>query len=100
MSTIVRWLENHLIACPYKHYLGVECPGCGMQRSIIELLKGNIYESFIEYPPLFPLLLLIGFLIAHLFLKFKRGAIILKYLFIFVATTVVVNYIIKLILNH
>lgn len=100
MNSVVHWLENHMLPCPYKYYLGVECPGCGMQRAGIELLKGNIAESFFAYPPLIPFIVLILFLMLHLLFKFKNGAVILKYLFIFVVTIVVINFILKLILKH
>ncbi len=100
MGSVIHWLENHMLPCPYKHYLGIDCPGCGMQRAGIELLKGNFMESFFAYPPLIPLILLILFLILHLRFKFKRGAVILKYLFIFVVALIALNYILKFILKH
>ncbi|MEI6348627.1 MAG: DUF2752 domain-containing protein [Bacteroidota bacterium] len=100
MGSIVHWLENHLMPCPYKHYLGIDCPGCGMQRSIIELLKGNLWESIVTYPPLIPMAIMIIYLFLHLFFKFKRGAQIVKYMFIFVAIIVTINYISKLLIHH
>ena len=42
---IIDWLQKHMIPCFSKKYLGIECPGCGLQRSFIALLKGNIVES-------------------------------------------------------
>jgi hypothetical protein len=99
MNTLIQWLESHQQSCFYKKYFGIECPGCGMQRSFIELLKGNIWESLILYPALIPTLLMIGFLVIHLIYKFKNGGTYLKYLFIFNTTIVVLNYIYKL-LTH
>lgn len=93
---IINWLESHQQACFYKKYLGVECPGCGMQRSFIELLKGNFHESLSLFPALIPTIALILFLVFHLIFKFKNGANILKILFIINATIVVLNYIYKL----
>lgn len=89
-----------MMPCPYKHYLGIDCPGCGMQRAGIELLKGNITESFLAYPPLIPLIVLFLLLISHLIFKFKNGAVILKYLFIFVVVLIIINFTLKLILKH
>ncbi len=100
MNKIIQWLESHMTSCFYKKYLGVECPGCGMQRSFIELLKGNLLESLKIYPALIPTIILILFLILHLIFKFKKGADILKYLFIFVVSIMVINYIIKIIILH
>jgi hypothetical protein len=93
---IIAWLESHLVTCSYKKYLGVECPGCGMQRSFIELLKGNFYESFVLYPALLPTMFLLTFLVLHLIFKFKNGANILKIVFIINASIMVLNYIYKL----
>ena len=93
------WLEHHLLTCPSKYFFGVECPGCGMQRSFIELLKGNLSESFFLYPALIPMLFMLGLLGAHLIFRFQKGAKYLQYTFIFTASVVMINFIIKLILK-
>jgi hypothetical protein len=67
-----------------------------MQRSFIELLKGNFYESFVLYPALLPTMFLLTFLVLHLIFKFKNGANILKIVFIINASIMVLNYIYKL----
>ena len=82
--------------CPYMHLFGVECPGCGMQRALIELLKGNFMESLGLYPALLPMILLFSTLIVHLIFKLKYGAEILKYLFLFTVLIIVVSYIVKI----
>jgi len=98
LSGIVDWLEEHLMACPYKKYFNIDCMGCGMQRSFIELLKGNLVESFMLYPALLPIIAMILFLPLHLVFKFKHGASVLKYFFIFNISIVVISYIIKIFL--
>jgi hypothetical protein len=98
--SIVSWFESHMQPCPYKQQLGVDCPGCGMQRSILELLKGNIVDSFLAYPAMFPLIFLVIFLFLHLKFKFTNGANIIKYLFIFVVIIVVINFVVKLFIKH
>lgn len=100
MSAMVHWLENHLLPCPYKQYLGIDCPGCGMQRSLISMLKGDLMDSIIAYPPMIPMIIMIGFLILHLIFKFKRGAQIVKYLFIFVAAIITLNFTLKFFIHH
>lgn len=95
-ENIIKWLESHQQACFYKKFLGVECPGCGMQRSFIELLKFEFIESFILYPALIPTLMLIIYLVLHLLFKYENGANILKILFIINTTIVVLGYIYKL----
>jgi hypothetical protein len=92
---MIDWLEQHLISCPVHELTGYFCPGCGIQRSFIELLKGNIVDSFIYYPPLIPLMLMMFFLILHLIFKFKSGAKILKIFFILNAIIISLNYVLK-----
>jgi hypothetical protein len=89
------WLEQHLLTCPYKAMSGLDCPGCGMQRSFIALLRGNIAESFSLYPALIPFLLTLIFLVLHLKFRFKNGAMILMYSFIATVAVIVVSFIIK-----
>lgn len=96
LDKIIAWLESHFLACPYKKYFDIDCMGCGMQRSFIALLKGNFMESFYLYPALLPIVLMILFLPIHLVFKFKNGATILKYLFIFNISIVVISYLIKI----
>jgi hypothetical protein len=96
LDKLISWLESHQQACFYKKYLGVECPGCGMQRSFIELLKGNLVESLMLYPALLPTIGLIGYLMLHIIFKFRNGATVLKNLFIINAIIVVLSYIYKL----
>ena len=33
---------DYLIPCLWKSFFGVECPGCGVTSSIIEIFKGNL----------------------------------------------------------
>ncbi len=95
---IINWIESHQQVCFYKKYFGIECPGCGMQRAFIELLKGNFVESLVLFPALIPTIFLILYLIVHLIFKFRNGANILIILFIINTTIVVLSYIYKLFL--
>ena len=98
-SKLIEWIEEHSQPCFYKEHFGFECPGCGFQRAFIELLKGNIWESFKLYPALIPLFFLIVLLLFHLKFRFKHGAIFIKLWFIFTITLLVGNYFFKLIIN-
>lgn len=97
LLSLAGWLERNMLPCIYKKYLGVECPGCGMQRALIELLKGNLLESLKVYPALLPTAFLLIYLSLHLIFKFEKGALVLKISFIFTASIIVTSYIIKLI---
>lgn len=97
LLNITSWLETHQLPCPFKWLTHFDCPGCGMQRSLVLLLKGNLSESFFMYPALIPILLLFAFLVLHVILKINNGAAILKFSYIFCAGIIMVSYIYKLI---
>lgn len=99
MESLIQWLESHQLPCYYKKFLGIECLGCGMQTAFILLLKGEFLESLRTYPALLPVLFMISFLILHLLFKFKKGARILKFSFIFTLTIMISGYLYHLI-NH
>ncbi len=96
LLSLHKWLENHQLPCFYKNFLGIKCPGCGLQQSFILLIKGEIKNSFFTYPPLFLIIILLLALMAQIIFKFEKGGIYLKYLYIFTAITIVANYIIIL----
>lgn len=97
LEKLINWLETHSVPCIYKKYSGVECPGCGMQRAFIALLKGNFIESLQLYPALIPVILLVVFLIIHLFFKLKNGARLVKILFFVNVFIIMTNYSFKVI---
>jgi len=92
----IHWLQNHLLACPMKQTFGLDCPGCGLQRSIIALMQGDLIGSFKLYPATIPFLFVITFLIVHLKADFKSGAQIIKIAVGFVAFIILINYIYKI----
>jgi hypothetical protein len=96
MERLAHWLEGHLQSCSWKHYLGIECPGCGMQRAFIALLRGDLLESIRLFPALIPMMAMLFFLVLHLIFKFSRGALILKTLFIFTSLIMLTGYVIKI----
>jgi glucan phosphoethanolaminetransferase (alkaline phosphatase superfamily) len=98
-STFADWLERNSLPCFYKKFLCVECPGCGMQRAFVELLRGNLIESIKTYPALLPTLFMVLFLLFHLVFKFRKGAEVLKISFIFTASIIAINFIVKLIIH-
>jgi len=98
-NNFTHWLEANMLSCPSKKFLHIECPGCGLQRSFIALLKGNITNSFLLYPATLPILFMFGFTVLHLKYNFEKGAAVIKYSQIGIAIVIVVFYIYKII-NH
>jgi hypothetical protein len=93
---LANWLESILLPCFYKGFLGIECPGCGMQSSFIELLRGDLYASLTLYPALTTTILLVVLLVVHLAFKLRHGALMLKILFLVNASIMVLHYIYKM----
>lgn len=81
-----------------KTITGIPCPGCGVQRAIMELINGDFLQAFKAYPPLIPVALMTIFLILHLKFDFKNGALILKISFFINVIIIFLNYIKNLIL--
>jgi Protein of unknown function (DUF2752) len=96
----VLWLEKNLLACPSKKFLHIECPGCGLQRSYIALMRGDFTGSLELYPAAIPMLFLFTYLLLHLFFRFKHGGKVLLTGYIFCATIIAVHYIYKIVTNQ
>jgi Protein of unknown function (DUF2752) len=95
--SIISWLEQFTLPCVVKLVFHHDCPGCGFQRSLLLLAQGQFKASWTMYPPALPVLLLFLFGIFHLRFKYKHGAKIIQYGYIFVALFVMINYIYKII---
>lgn len=93
--SIISFLEENMLSCQWKEQFDMECTGCGMQRSIIHLLKGELIEAFYIYPAIYTLVIMFVYLGLHLKFDFKQGHKILLYLFITNLALMLLNFIIK-----
>lgn len=91
----ISFLEKNLLSCPWKKHFDVECMGCGMQRSILLILKGDFVAAFYMYPAIYTLIIMFAVLFLHLKLEFKYGSKILIFLFSINAIIIVLNFILK-----
>lgn len=89
-----------MLTCPSVKYFNMECPGCGMQRSMISLLKGDFSDSFLMYPALLPLFLLCGYALLHLKYKFQRGSKTIIGLQTAVVSIITAHYIYKIVTHQ
>lgn len=95
-NDFTEWLSHNLISCPFKSCTGIDCPGCGLQRSVVKLLEGDISASVDQHPAGIPMLFMIVFLLLHLKFDFKHGAKILTYTFAFSTLITLINYCYKI----
>ncbi|WPO92183.1 DUF2752 domain-containing protein [Chryseobacterium sp. HR92] len=64
-------IEDFMLTCPSKKFLGVECLGCGAQRAIVLVFEGKFSEAFQMYPAVYTLLLFF-FILGLSFIDKKR----------------------------
>lgn len=89
--------EQNMIPCLSKTMLGIDCPGCGLQRSIVHLLRGEFWEAFLMYPAIYALIVLFGFLIFDYFFAIKQSNRITIALMVLTVSMILINYILKFI---
>jgi len=85
-----------MLPCINKKYLGFECMGCGIQRSVVLLLNGEFIEAFYMYPGIYPLIGLLGFLLINQFVTLKYANKAIIFLAILTVSTIIISYIIKI----
>nr|WP_245566903.1 DUF2752 domain-containing protein [Christiangramia portivictoriae] len=65
-------MEEYMLPCLNKSVFGIDCTGCGAQRSVALLLQGNFEAAFYMYPAIYSIILLLLFVIFNLFVKFRQ----------------------------
>jgi hypothetical protein len=85
-----------MLPCLSKQVFGIECPGCGIQRSIVFLMEGEFVAAFKMYPAIYPITLLFGFLAVDHFVRFKWSNSISIFLMVTSVLMILINYILKL----
>lgn len=90
-------LEDYMLPCLNKKLFGVDCMGCGMQRSISLIGQGDFVGAFYMYPAIYSLISLFIFIGLNIFFKFKHSNKIITILAIITVLTIITSFIIKLI---
>lgn len=88
-------IEDYMLPCLTKSVLGIECFGCGLQRAVLLLFRGEFAAAFQMYPAIYSLILLFGLLLVRNFTHIPQYS---KILYILVATNlalIVGNYFLK-----
>jgi hypothetical protein len=65
-------IEDFMLPCPSKKFLGIECFGCGTQRAIVMVFEGRFTEAFHMFPAVYTLLLFFAAVILN-FVDKKRN---------------------------
>ncbi len=88
--------ESDMLPCLSRQLLGISCPGCGLQRAVALLLRGEWVDSFLMYPALLPMIVLFGFILADLLVGIRKGTRIISILAVTTVAAILINYLIKL----
>jgi hypothetical protein len=88
--------EKWMLPCLNKKLFGVECPGCGLQRSVVLLFKGDFLGAFHMYPAIYPIVIVLLFTAVNFFIKIKHAYVIRVTLLIVMGLTMMISYIIKM----
>lgn len=84
------------LPCPFKSVTGIDCPGCGFQRSVVALWEGDLATSFQTYPPAIPILALFAFLGLKWLFKWDRRDRLARGVGIAVGAMVLLSYGVKM----
>ncbi|KAA5823636.1 DUF2752 domain-containing protein [Algibacter amylolyticus] len=89
-------MEEYMLPCINKKLFGVDCMGCGMQRAMALLFRGEFLDAFQMYPAIYSLITLFLFIGINIFFKFKHSNKIIGTLAILTVVTIIISYIIKI----
>ena len=91
--------EDYMLPCLNKKILGIDCMGCGMQRSMALILDGDFIAAFYMYPAIYSLIALVGVISINYFRNFKHAYKIIIILAGINAVLILGNFIYKTFFN-
>jgi Protein of unknown function (DUF2752) len=89
-------MEEYMIPCMSKKYLGVECMGCGTQRAIWLLIQGDFVGAFKMFPAIYTLIAFFIVLLLHFVHKGRNYTKALIILGIANGVIMIANYVYKI----
>ncbi len=89
-------MEEYMVPCMNKKLFGIECFGCGTQRSFWMLLQGDFVGAFKMFPAIYTTILLFAFIGLHFIDKSRNYKNMIIGLAIANAVIMVVSYFYKL----
>lgn len=91
-------VKDYMLPCLNKQLFGIDCPGCGLQRSVLLLFNGEFIAAFKMYPAIYPIITLVLFLIFDAFFVIKKALQLKMFLGFLTVAVILGSYIIKM--NH
>ena len=99
MFLFTKGIEDYMLPCLNKKFLGFECMGCGLQRSVVLLINGQFLEAFFMYPAIYSIIALFGFIIVNHFKNLKYGNKIIIILAFLNVVVIIGSFLLKLYLK-
>lgn len=90
-------LKDFMLPCLNKRLLGVDCPGCGMQRSVDLLLHGEFVAAFQMFPAIYTLIPLFILIASNKVFNMKVDHRFIIVLSIASVALILINFIFKFI---
>ncbi|WP_370479555.1 DUF2752 domain-containing protein [Tamlana flava] len=88
-------MEEYMLPCLNKKLFGIECMGCGLQRSIALIFDGEFAAAFHMYPAVYTLIILFGLVAFNTFSNFKYANKIITILAVLNGVIIVGNFVAK-----
>ena len=85
-----------MLPCMFKQLFGIDCIGCGIQRAIVLLFKGDLVAAFYMYPAVYSTLLFFFTLALHLLEKKNKYHKLVIGLALFNAIVMIISYVYKM----
>ena len=89
-------VEKYMLPCVNKKIFGIDCPGCGTQRALMSLFKGEFVDAFHFFPAIYTSILLFIFLGLHLVDKTRNYTNVIIVTAIGNAAIMIISYIYKM----
>jgi hypothetical protein len=84
-----------MLSCPVKEWTGMDCPGCGFQRSFWALAQGDVGACWEHYPPMFPFLFTIGMVVVAVKTRWRHRMVVLWGSLALTCIFILVNFVFK-----
>lgn len=89
-------VEDYMMPCINKKLFGIDCMGCGIQRSIALIINGDFEGAFYMYPAIYTMLLFFFFIGLNFLDKSRNYHKIIISFGIITAIIMVVSYFYKI----
>lgn len=88
-------IEKYMLPCTNKLIFGLDCPGCGIQRAFLMVLKGDFIGAFHMFPAIYTIIILFAAIALHFIDRSRKYHTIMISFAILNAVIMIISYIYK-----